>query len=649
MSWLGGRRRGQDQGLPTGTAPGPWGEAGPPADYDPDAETSPLELAQVGALVGAGSELAAGTGSELAAGTGSELAAGTGSELAAGTELHSATGLGARNGRGAGPGQGGRPELGTGTDLPAGAETALAPALHGLIGLPDSTAEAGAGGANEGGADPRDETLETTITELSDEMGYPREVVPSAELVATVSSGEGTELPHWADPPTGEVPSAIAGPKSEDDELQAWRLLGSRGLHWRDDVNDWSDGPGVEDLVDKDDQRNGMPEEGTGSPFSFDEDFERLEHERSGRGGGAVESGDENSLPGGVPRVAGETSDETGVLSSNGPVEAPVASDQAAASTVMRTSRRVRRTGRATIPEPALAVGASARHTRGVRAPYDVRAEGAGMGNRDIGAAIVTGIVLVVLLVVCYLIGAVALLVFSAVAIFGCAVEAFSMFQRAGFRPATLLGVVGSAGAVAATYWRGTAALPVVIAVIVCGSLVWYLARVVEARPVVNVAVTVLGFCWVGVLGSFAGLLLAAHHGSNLFLGAVVPTIAADLVAWFIGSQFGNHPLAPAVSPSKTWEGVIAGGIAALIAGAIIGNQLAPWGGARHGLELGLVVAIVAPIGDLVQSMLKRDLRVKDSGSLLPGHGGLLDRFDSLLFVLPATYFLAEALHIVVN
>jgi phosphatidate cytidylyltransferase len=153
----------------------------------------------------------------------------------------------------------------------------------------------------------------------------------------------------------------------------------------------------------------------------------------------------------------------------------------------------------------------------------------------------------------------------------------------------------------------------------------------------------------VGVLGSFAGLLLAAHHGSHLFLGAIVPTIAADIVAWFVGSQFGSHPLAPEVSPSKTWEGVIAGGIAALIAGAIIGNQLAPWGGARHGLELGLVVAVVAPLGDLVQSMLKRDLRVKDSGSLLPGHGGLLDRFDSLLFVLPATYFLALALHIVTN
>ena len=501
-------------------------------------------------------------------------------------------------------------------------------------------------GVVEGGPDGEDETLETTITELSNQMGYPREVVPSTELVAIVSTGEGTELPHWADPPTGEVPSAIAGPKSEDDELQAWKLLGSRGLHWRDDVNDWSDGPGVEDLVDEDDQRNGMPEEGSGVPFSFDEDFERLEHERSGRSGGAVENGDDNVLPAGVPGVAGEASDETGMLSADGPGDGTPGDDQTPAGTVMRTSRRVWRPGRTGVVEPATAAAASARHTRNMRAPYDARAEGSGAGNRDVGAAIVTGVVLVVVLVVCYLLGSAALLVFSAVAIFGCALEAFSMLQRAGFRPATLLGVVGSAGVVGAAYWRGTDALPVVIAVIVCASLVWYMARVVDARPVVNVAVTVLCFCWIGVLGSFAGLLLAAHHGSHLFLGAVVPTIAADIVAWFIGSQFGSHLLAPAISPSKTWEGVIAGGVAALIAGAIIGNQLAPWGGARHGLELGLVVAVVAPIGDLVQSMIKRDLRVKDSGTLLPGHGGLLDRFDSLLFVLPATYFLAVALHI---
>jgi phosphatidate cytidylyltransferase len=251
------------------------------------------------------------------------------------------------------------------------------------------------------------------------------------------------------------------------------------------------------------------------------------------------------------------------------------------------------------------------------------------------------------LFVLCYVIGPAALVGLATVAIAGCALEAFAMFQRAGFRPATLVGALGSGGAVLAAYWKGTAAVSEVFVVVLFASLAWYLARVVEARPVVNVAVTVLGFAWVGVLGSFSALLLRAHLGSHLFLGALVPTVVADMGAWFVGSRLGRHPMAPTISPSKTWEGFIGGGVAALVAGAVIGSRVAPWGGIRHGLELGLVVALVAPLGDLVQSMVKRDLRLKDSGAVLPGHGGLLDRFDSLLFVLPATYFLVLVLHIV--
>jgi phosphatidate cytidylyltransferase len=118
--------------------------------------------------------------------------------------------------------------------------------------------------------------------------------------------------------------------------------------------------------------------------------------------------------------------------------------------------------------------------------------------------------------------------------------------------------------------------------------------------------------------------------------------VAADVVAYVIGSRIGSRRLAPWVSPSKTVEGVIAGGVAALVVGAIVGHEVAPWGGFKHGLLLGLVIAVLAPMGDLFESMVKRDLAVKDSGSALPGHGGLLDRFDSMLIVLPAVYYLAS-------
>ena len=279
--------------------------------------------------------------------------------------------------------------------------------------------------------------------------------------------------------------------------------------------------------------------------------------------------------------------------------------------------------------------------------PYDVSADRGGVGGgRNVGAAVATGAGLLVVFIGCYLVGPGALLALSALAVLGCALEAFAMLQRAGFRPATLVAALGSAGTVLALYWRGTGALPVMLVAVLAASLVWYLARVVEARPVVNVAVTLLGFAWVGILGSFAGLLLQAPYGKHLFLAAVVPTVVADMAAWFAGSQFGSHQLAPHTSPGKTWEGFIAGGIAAVVAGAVIGKEVTPWGGILHGLELGLVVALAAPVGDLVQSMIKRDLRLKDSGALLPGHGGLLDRFDSVLFVLPATYFLASVLHL---
>jgi phosphatidate cytidylyltransferase len=237
--------------------------------------------------------------------------------------------------------------------------------------------------------------------------------------------------------------------------------------------------------------------------------------------------------------------------------------------------------------------------------------------------------------------------VLAAVVVLLCAAEAYSMLQRCGFRPATLLGLTATGGLMFAAYWRGEPALPLIAVLAFAATMVWYLLGISDARPLANVAVTTMTILWVGVLGSFAALLLRAPHGKGLYLGAVVVTVAADIAAYFGGRRWGRHALAPKVSPGKTIEGLAAGAVAAIVAGLVFGHWVTPWGGFYHGLLLGVAVAILAPIGDLFESLIKRDLEVKDSGTVLAGHGGLLDRFDSLLLVLPATYYLADYLHIV--
>jgi phosphatidate cytidylyltransferase len=177
--------------------------------------------------------------------------------------------------------------------------------------------------------------------------------------------------------------------------------------------------------------------------------------------------------------------------------------------------------------------------------------------------------------------------------------------------------------------------------------MAWYLLRIVEARPLANVAVTTMAFVWVGLLGSYAAVMLPAHHGKGLLLGAVLVAIAADIGAFVVGRSIGSRPIAANISPSKTVEGFVGGLIAAIIVGAIVGKEVTPWAGAKHGLVLGVIVGLVAPAGDLFESMIKRDLGIKDSGMALPGHGGVLDRFDSILLALPAAYYIATLFHLV--
>ena len=194
------------------------------------------------------------------------------------------------------------------------------------------------------------------------------------------------------------------------------------------------------------------------------------------------------------------------------------------------------------------------------------------------------------------------------------------------------------------------AALPLVLVLITVFTLVWYLFGIERGSAVAGTAATLLTVGWVSLLGAYAGLLLSPstfpnRHGIAFLLGAIIATVANDVGALVIGGWLGSRPLAPNISPNKTWEGLFGGAVFSILVSTVVVGSIHPWSASNAAL-LGVVVAVVAPIGDLCESLLKRDLRLKDMGTLLPGHGGVLDRVDALLFVLPATYYLVRALNI---
>jgi phosphatidate cytidylyltransferase len=159
----------------------------------------------------------------------------------------------------------------------------------------------------------------------------------------------------------------------------------------------------------------------------------------------------------------------------------------------------------------------------------------------------------------------------------------------------------------------------------------------------VSVSVTLLGVAWIG-LGLAHALLLRDidEHGVLAVYTVLLAVWAGDAAAYFVGRLVGRHKLAPTVSPGKSWEGLIAGTIAT-VAVTFVAVYEQSFLTIPESLALGAVIAVVAPLGDLFESALKRDADVKDSGRLLGGHGGVLDRIDALLFAWVAAYYVVVA------
>ena len=163
-------------------------------------------------------------------------------------------------------------------------------------------------------------------------------------------------------------------------------------------------------------------------------------------------------------------------------------------------------------------------------------------------------------------------------------------------------------------------------------------------RPTVAIAGTLLGVYWVGFAFAHAELLRQLPHGNGVFLDVLVGTFLGDTGAYAGGKLFGRHRLAPNVSPNKTVEGLFCGMLLAVIA-VFLAGLYQTWLTQGHALLLGVAVAALAPLGDLFESLVKRDAGVKDSGSVFGPHGGALDRLDGALFAVVVGYYIWLAVH----
>ena len=452
----------------------------------------------------------------------------------------------------------------------------------------------------------------------SDPRDIERPAVASTDPVSEPVS-EPVELPHWTEPPTGQVPQILPDqPGAESDD---WTSFATSTPRWRDDARSFEGAEGFEDMA-------AWAEADDEAPLGALDDRERPTHDDYF----TFADLDEDATAGAGARSV--FADDRGFPDdwADDPAAVEAEADEGASAP---PAPRRRRTVTSAPGRSRAAAGDEYRPQRAARPPRG--------GDRDMGQAAIVGVVLLGRAFVLFRMGPTAAMVLVTAIIGLATAELFGVLRQAGYTPLPIAGIAGSVGLVLGAYNNGTAILPAILFLTTAVCLLHYLVGAAGEAPVMNVGVTMLGVLWVGLFGSFAGLMLGlGDPGIGILLAAVIGTISYDIGGLVVGRNAGSKPLS-AASPNKTVEGLVGGMAVAAVAVGFLATVVGfgPISGFAEGLLVGVVIALAAPLGDLCESLIKRDLGVKDMGSILPGHGGVLDRFDAMLFVLPAVYLLA--------
>ena len=456
---------------------------------------------------------------------------------------------------------------------------------------------------------------------------------------------EQSTLPHWTEPPTGEIPrlfpesSTGSAPRPRPDTLS---------FDDSDDGDDDDNGDSTDD-VDIWGSYSGAaprPVPDRPAPTSADTSGSRP-RVRLGEPSGGVRrdpSGPMRREPSGPMRRGDDTT-----------ASGPMVRRSADTSDTRRTGR-VTIAGDDTAGRPV--TGSRPRPSAGRGPRPDVRRpaprpSARGTGGRDMPTAVTAGLIIAAAFIGALMWKPVAVL---AIVVLVCGLAAVEFFDKitseGGYSPAIAVGIAACIAAPLAAYWVGEGALPLVLvlSLMACGAT-FVGASDISAGPVPNIAITSLGIMWIGLMGSYAALIAGVSNvpglgnaGTDTLFIVAVGVVANDVGALFVGSAAGRTPLREWISPNKTLEGFLGGGLATLVAVIVVSLQSDTWNDLREALLLGIVIALLAPLGDLVESMFKRNLKIKDFGTIIRGHGGVLDRFDGFLFVLPAAYYVLQVL-----